>query len=154
LIIFITIKVFLQFKGSQMCAYFFSSFRGCCVISKFCDFLLSKSWKTYPRPTLPSGGKTGSWLILTVMHSKEPRQVQLRHSHFMVKLTYSGKRSSLLQWGRKKVLLYRSQVILCQHWFRHSWIFKYDSQLFPNKGERGGGVFPPAWFWLKMCAQI
>ncbi len=42
-----------------------------------------------------------------------------------------------------------------QHWFHHSWIFKYDSQLFPNKGGRGGGRISPGLILAKnVCPNL
>ncbi len=50
-----------------MC-FFFSSFRGFLSCSKFCDFLVNKSWKTYLGLMLPPVGR--NWQLISPHFTK------------------------------------------------------------------------------------
>jgi len=61
---------FLKFQGSQICAYFFSSYRDCWVFNHFVrEFSLNKSCKTYLDPMLPPGAR--NWQPISP-HLPEP----------------------------------------------------------------------------------
>ncbi len=110
----------VKIQGFQICVYFFSSFNGCWVISKYCNFSLNKSCQIYLGPMLHPVGR--NWQLIAP-HFKDSKSV-FCFSRIENLLAGEASRKNDLSLAPifKKILNFKKFLYACKRMFSLGWI--------------------------------